>query len=112
MPPPSPPAAAPPPLPPLPPAEVTRIIGGAVAAEYWRLANTPGYCPTPLAWAAAAGLVRDGSEAALGRLGRDPAGVAVYWAFKREVCRMGLRERARRASGGRALLSLTLSLSG
>ena len=110
MPPPSPPAAAPPPLPPLPPAEVTRIIGGALAAEYWRLATTPGYCPTPLAWAAAAGLVRDGSEAALGRLGRDPAGVAVYWAFKREVCRMGLRERARRASGGRALLSRSLSL--
>ena len=80
-----PPAAPPTPLPVLPPAEVTRIISGSIVSEYWRLANTPGYCPTPLSWATAAGLVEDGSEAALGCLGRDPAGVAVYWAFKREV---------------------------
>ncbi len=71
--------------PPLPPAEVDRIITGSLASEYWRLAGTPGYCPTPLAWCDAAALVADGSEAALGRLGRDPAGVAVYWGFKRQV---------------------------
>jgi len=99
MPPPPPPQPQPPPPPPqqqqqqqpasrpppLPPAEVDRIITGSLASEYWRLAGTPGYCPTPLAWCDAAALVADGSEAALGRLGRDPAGVAVYWGFKRQV---------------------------
>ena len=61
------------------------IIDAGDAAAYPRLASTPGFCLHPMPWRDAVAAVRDGSVAALGRMGRDAQGVRVYWRWKDEV---------------------------
>ena len=65
--------------------DVARLVHGKQTAEYGRLRGYPGFCLDPMPWAEAAACVEDGGVAALGRMGRDPAGVATYWAWKKQA---------------------------
>lgn len=70
---------------PLPPDRVRAIIDSGDVDSYHELDGTLGFCLAPMSWATAVAAVADGSTEALGTMGRDPAGVRVYWKWKDEV---------------------------
>ena len=70
---------------PLPPDRVRAIIDSGDVDSYHELDGTLGFCLAPMSWATAVAAVADGSTEALGTMGRDPAGVRVYWKWKEEV---------------------------
>ena len=74
-------------MPSLPPDRVRAIIDSGDVDQYPTLDGTPGFCLAPMSWATAVAAVADGSTEALGTMGRDPAGVRVYWKWKEEVRR-------------------------
>ena len=65
--------------------EAARIIAENDVAAFSRLRGVPGYQLEPVPWAKAVVLAREGTEAALGQLGRSPAALVVYHRFKLEV---------------------------
>ena len=86
--------------------EAARIIAENDVAAFPRLRGVPGYQLEPVPWAKAVVLAREGTEAALGQLGRSPAALVVYHRFKMEVCcgpaRLGLVGVALAAPAGSA----------
>lgn len=66
--------------------EAARILAENDVAAFPRLRGVPGYQLEPVPWAKAVVLAREGTEAALGQLGRSPAALVVYHCFKMEVC--------------------------
>ena len=65
--------------------EAARIIAENDVAAFPRLRGVPGYQLEPVPWAKAVVLAKEGTEAALGQLGRSPAALVVYHRFKLEV---------------------------
>ena len=65
--------------------EAARIIAENDGAAFPRLRGVPGYQLEPVPWAKAVVLAKEGTEAALGQLGRSPAALVVYHRFKMEV---------------------------
>jgi hypothetical protein len=53
--------------------------------EYWKLRGVPGYCLEPMSWDSATALINEGTFESLGKLGRSPEDVAVYWDFRSKV---------------------------
>lgn len=70
---------------PLTQSEVDRIIGQELTDEYEKLRHTPGFCIDAVSWERLMELIQLGTEEALGKLGRTPAGIRAYWNFRAQV---------------------------
>lgn len=65
--------------------EIARIIRDNLVDEFERLRGVPGIQVDPVPWDAVTKLVEENSTESLGKLGRSPAGMVVYWKFKEKV---------------------------
>mmetsp|Transcript_11925 Transcript_11925/g.35717 ORF Transcript_11925/g.35717 Transcript_11925/m.35717 type:complete len:227 (+) Transcript_11925:405-1085(+) len=65
--------------------EACAIIDEERVDEFERLRWTPGYCLDPQSWDRMRELIEDGSEEALGTLGRTPGALVVYRKFRRKM---------------------------